>query len=221
MKRVLIVLLITITTLTTLIACGSKDDSITVIDKVEIDNNISKKQNINNIVNNTNKNEMIMYDDFGGASELVLINNDTSKDYEIINNNDIIYNGKQFNNLYSSIMNIDMPYDKNTFINFIIKTYTVDDNTIYSYSVYSNEIEQNENADSFETTMHEQLSYSQSYLNLCEKYNTEAQWELSIYTLGANNMISFYGCKDFVVLKGTYEKLCIDVETYEVYKGDN
>lgn len=221
MKR-LLALIIIISTLFGLTSCGK--ENYVVIEKLNIHKMTVRKSSLKDKEEQIEKNEALdnieiekeyLYDDSTIASELILINNDTSKEYSIINNSDIYYIGRTYENLYKNINSIGTPFDKNTLINFIIKTYNANESKVYSLVTF--EVTPNINAEeNNDISFDELLSNNEKYKELKLKYNENIQWELSIHTMGLKNQILMYGCDKYILLVGIDEPLKIDMNTYKV-----
>lgn len=147
------------------------------------------------------------------GGELVLENEDTTVNYEIDGEN-IVYNNKKFNNLYTVVNSVELPYDTNTFINFIVKTV---------------EPSREEVACSIDTNLEPEEEYEIPILNILEEqsiyqklkgqYNEEVQWCITINDYG--NAITIYGCSSYAFLLDTYNDVVIDMSEYDSSTGTN
>ncbi|MBO5388938.1 MAG: hypothetical protein J6A59_12580 [Lachnospiraceae bacterium] len=152
--------------------------------------------------------------------EINLENSDTSRLYEIAGN-DIVYNGVIYKDLYYNVQHLQLPCDMNTFINFIIKTYSTTSDKVLTYYVNDTEIDETLSEDiGAAISIDEELRDNKLYIELTEKYNDIAKWSLSLYdedSLGSSGIL--YGCESFLLYNGGSGVQSIDMSKYDFTLG--
>lgn len=161
------------------------------------------EQNITN--SSSDNNEQLT-----NMGELKLNGNDTSISYEISDNN-IIYNGITYYNLYSNINQLNSKYDKNTLINFIIKNYNATSSEIYTNLIVEEQREIDPNAEIEEITFDEQLGDNLKYIELKEQYNENVSWALSLMESDTNKSVMMYGCNSYILLANIGSDVVLDM----------
>jgi len=141
------------------------------------------------------------------GGELILENEDTTENYEIDGEN-IIYNNKKFNNLYTVVNSVELPYDTNTFINFIVKTVEPSKEEVMC-SVDTNL----EPEEEYEIPILDILAETEIYNKLKDKYNEEVAWCITINDYG--NAINIYGCSSYAFLVDAYNDITVDMSEYD------
>ena len=147
------------------------------------------------------------------GGELIIENNDTTENYEIDGEN-IIYNNKKFNNLYTVVNSIELPYDTNTFINFIVKT--VEPSREEVACSVDTDLEPEEE---YEIPILDVLAEQAIYQKLKSQYNEEVQWCITINDYG--NTITIYGCSSYAFLLDTYNDVVVDMSEYDPNTNTN
>lgn len=194
----------------------SENNYITPI--FEVDSNTIKNENIWQMVNNlsttedTDDYEVVEPEEFDNISmhEIKLLNSDNSTNYEIAGS-DIKYNGTTFVGLYNAVTNCELPCDINTFINFIVKTYYTNEDTIYI--AYSND-NLPKGEDDTALNLSESLSDNNYYHTFEEKYNQGVNWSISLMGLNENVSGTLYGCNQYIIYYGTKD-IEIDMSKYD------
>jgi len=154
------------------------------------------------------------YDNIYSASEIQLTEQDNSIEYTI-DNQDINYDDKVFIGLNDAINRLESPYDKNTLINFIIKTYKTDANQIYAIYSSDTELIDDEGQDvGASITVHESLQSLNGYVDICNKYNDTAVWTITLLTENTEDVGYLHGCKSFIIYQGSEDKI-IDMSLYD------
>jgi len=149
------------------------------------------------------------------TSEIQLDNNDESINYEIVEDN-IVYRGITFIDLYKIVNSVEQPYELNTFINFLIKTYDSHGETVV-YTSLQTDSEGEVGVDiGSAITISESLYDREGYTEIVEKYNgDEAVWSICLYTYGGENEHNVYGCKSYVAYNGSSD-LVVDMQEFNV-----
>ena len=238
-KRLLITILLC--SVIGLTACGDKHDKPTYnasnypINSFNKDNNTVSVVNQNNFLTdqeiaeinaqsalNTNEEFDYEYTEPDGG-ELVLENEDTTTDYEIQEDGSITYKEKTFHGLYNAMQSIEIPYDENTFINFLIKTINAED-------TYINVYRQTDELEEFDVSMFEFYKGNSTYNSMIDKYNTEPEWCLDIGLVDGDSVSKhtyIYGCSAYVFLLDADNDIVIDMSEYDstpstvTEEGDN
>lgn len=149
------------------------------------------------------------------ASEITLENRDTSVNYEI-SGKDIIYRGVTYDELYSVVNSVSQPYELNTFINFIIKTYDNKGEDLVFAELISSEGNSGAEEDlGASLTISEMLIGDKGYSELVEKYNEEASWAITLFTYGGENMWILYGCSSYILYEGK-DELNVDMSEFDL-----
>lgn len=140
-----------------------------------------------------------MYDTLG---ELTIQEDESTDDFEITNDKSIVYKGVTYNLLQENINNIQTKYTSNTLINFIIHNYEPDSNLIYTNLIKTEQQVINESQDVEEFTLDDELSSSQDYVNLREKYGEPVTWCLSLTDSETRDEQRIYGSRTYVMITG-------------------
>lgn len=135
------------------------------------------------------------------GGEIILQNEDTTTDYEIDGDN-VIYKEHTYVNLASIVESINTPCDKNTFINFIVKTANKD--TTVSLSLITDQYV------GTDTSPFDICLASEAYKSIKEKYGTDVEWYISIE--GGKGI---YGNGQFMFTVDTKEDIIIDMSEYD------
>ena len=186
-----------------LCGCGSQNNEIKYTpQKLSIDNNTIRDKYVWNhiIEDEENKTDNYVSDPSGSVSEIIIDNNINSILYTI-SDGSIIYNGKTYNDLYNVVQSVETPYDTNTFISFILKTYATDSDVVYTYLTQDSDTIEDGVGTSI--PVDESLSDFYGYKEICEKYNDKATWIIQMSSNKMREVGWIYGCKSFVLYKGT------------------
>lgn len=232
MKKKILSIVITSAVLT-LASCGNTNNNTDNTfaynpQTFETDNQTIHKNNeqeiLDNIAQQEQEKEQQQQDeeniDYGtpeyNTSEITIENEDTSVNYEIVGN-DIIYRGITFTDLYTVVTSIEQPYDLNTFINFLVKTYNTHGETVVYSKLTLDDIETEDDLDiGAAMTISEQLYDMEGYAKIVEKYNgEEATWSISLYTYGGNNQHNIHGCKSYVLYNGEND-IAVDMSEFDL-----
>lgn len=149
------------------------------------------------------------------VGEVQLENTDTSIDYTI-EGGDIVYNGIRFVELSTAVNSVSSPYDTNTFINFIIKTYSTAESTVnVSYNIDSNTTSDSNADTGAYVGLHESLmADSSDYQHIYNKYGVEADWQLLLDSGKPEELGILYGCSTYVMYQGV-GNLVIDMNEFD------
>lgn len=138
--------------------------------------------------------------------ELVLKGDDSSRDYDVVNNRDIQYHDKLYKNLYYNINKIETKYNKNTLINFIIKTYKSESSTIYTELDQSDYSKPNEDGfdidDSIDSNVYEKLK---------DKYSEKATWILYLRDSETGEQHMIFGAKNYMLAEQSQNYYEVDM----------
>lgn len=164
---------------------------------------------------NTDKNNS--HTDDGGydstLAEITLVGNDNSIAYDIIDNTDVKYKGILYKNLYANINSLNTNYDKNTLINFIIKTYKANSSTIYTI-VYTDEAE-GEGSDIEALTLDDMLGDCEQYETTKNKYNETVSWMLQLIDSDTRQEVQMYGATSYILVTSDGISKEIDMTEYD------
>lgn len=225
LNRLKVLTILVVTCMLSIVGCGSNtSDSNNIAVKVEFKKDAKTIrhdevwQHAMKDVENSNPYDV---DDpsihFG---EINLENNDTSVLYSI-SDNDIVYNGVVYKDLYYNVQHLQLPCDMNTFINFVIKTYSTTSDTVLTYYVNDTEFNETFSEDvGAAISIDEELRDSEIYIELTEKYNNIAKWSLSLYDedrVGSSGIL--YGCESFLLYNGGSGVQDIDMSKYDFTLG--
>lgn len=135
--------------------------------------------------------------------KLTLTGQDHSE-YYTIDNNDIIYRDQRFHDLYSIVKEMDMEYDWQTFLNFILKTNTLDDSDLWAG--YEENYEEGE----YVITVDEEISGVASYESLKSEYGEKVKW---VFTLRDKSCTCnrIYGCNKYMLITSSEQEVTIDM----------
>ena len=164
--------------------------------------------------NNTDNNK-----DTNGSNtehnEINISGEDTTPSYEVIDNAHVRYNNTTYKNLYTNVNNMEIPYDKVTFINFIVKTYKPTSDTVTTIlSSDNNEIIDNGEVagGSSGLSIAEGLKqFWSEYDSVKSKYGADVKYQLNIYQGANNNMAIIYSCKEYMLYRGTSGDMTVDM----------
>lgn len=222
MRHKNIIILISIIAVCTLTAC-SKSQNISIANqKFEKDENTLTKEEANSLwINNIDTNDEVIEEysrtDNGISAavvdntigELQLVGNDNSIEWTVKNNSDVEYLGRTYYGLYSSVYSVEMPFDKNNFINFILKTYRTQQNEVFvGLNIDSD-------SDDYIMTVADDASGLIGYQTLVDKYGTDVYWSIEVYERGYNNSATIYGCKEYLAYKGNSDTITVDMSIYD------
>lgn len=141
--------------------------------------------------------------------EIELIGEDATTPWEIVNNTDIVYKGTTFHDLYTCVNSIELPYTKETFINFILKTYETSELDVWTECRNDNE----ETIDDI-IKVSEVLEGTDGYIDLVNKYGQEVNWELKLFCTGGKNPGYIYGCSQYIMRRGSTDVAEVDMSTF-------
>lgn len=154
----------------------------------------------------------------GGIGQLVIENPISEERFSIKNGTDIWYNNILYKGLYSNVEQIETPYNKNEFINAVIRLYVTNESPVYTElvidpvaSVSNNSIEADASELASVVTIDEQLQGNRQYLAIKEKYNKPVIWRLNLFNEDRKNLGSIVGCGNYVVLLGVEDTVHFDM----------
>ena len=216
---VMLMILVTLTACENIKLDNNSDKDIYLAPSFEVDNMTVRQNNEWNIKQeiqeeideSTVKTEQDIKVDVG---EIQLENTDTSVDY-VIDGNDILYNNIRFKGLNNAINSVTTPYDTNTFINFIVKTYsTSEPDVLVNYNIDDGgDIVEEGIGESF--TLHESLmADSVDYQIIYNKYGEKAYWQIILDSGKTEEFGMLYGCKSYVMYQGS-GNLVIDMNEFD------
>lgn len=161
---------------------------------------------------NTVKTEADIKVDVG---EVQLENTDNSVDY-IVEGEDIVYNGVRFKGLNTALNSVASPYDINTFINFVVKTYSTTEASVnVTYSIDSEASSDDGEGVGAYIGLHESLmSDSADYPYIYNKYGVEVDWQILLDSGKNEEFGMLYGCNDYVMYQGV-GNLVIDMNEFD------
>lgn len=108
----------------------------------------------------------------------------------------IMYNGKTFHNLANIINNLDINYNKDNLITFIVKYTDFDTNLVYT------DFEE-DHPDDFGFGVDDQLCDNETYLSLKDKYGESVTWNISLLdSTDVHKHYELYGAKSYILLVG-------------------
>ena len=179
-----------------------KDVKTWNIDKYIQDNNTAYKEE--------SKNDENEYAPHEHAGEIILENGTHSANYKV-SNDDIIYNNILFHDLYKNAKSIEQPYSEQTFISFIINTYSTKETEVYSSVENDNDFVNLNNTDGDNTyiPVDETLYDNANHKKICNKYNDKATWKLEVYEYGLKNKGIIAGCKSFICFIGILTRIAV------------
>lgn len=174
---------------------------------------------LQNVDNTQNTEDTDPYENIG---EIKLENEDTSTDWSLTENGDVIYNETTYYKLYSNICSLESPYSINNLINFIIKNYNTNENEVYTElnkydTINTNEqvaMLDGESSDNVDMTIDDALINNADYKLMCDKYNDKATWTLDVYTYGGKNKGTIAGCKSFILFINVSGDVIMDMSEY-------
>ena len=166
----------------------------------------SEQQEIDNTSNENNTS----YDTSANMSEVKINGTDETMNWTVENDTDIIYKGVRYKNLFSNLASIESPYDINTLINFIVKTYDASDSEINTTVDITND---NVSEDETYISLDEELSFSEEYIKLCEKYNDKAVWQLTLES--SSTFSTLVGCKSFVLMLNSSGAIEVNMDDFK------
>lgn len=146
-------------------------------------------------------------------AEITLVGDDNSVAYEIVDGTDIKYNGILFKNLYTNINSIDTNYNRNTLINFIIKTYNANSSLIYTF-LTKDEIDA-EDSDVQSTTLDELIDYVPNYQIAKNNHGEAVTWMLTLTDSETRSEVQMYGCNSYIILTSDGNNTEVDMTTYD------
>ena len=152
-------------------------------------------------------------------AELELIGNDTSQYYAVVNNErDIQFGAVTYIGLNEAVNSIRTPYDKTTFINFIVKTYAPTRNKVVVSFINEEDPDTVPYGMSIGVATDLELNWD-GYPYMLTKYGSDATWSLSLYEADTfGRPASLYGCKDWMIYSGTDGIIQIDMSKYQNIK---
>lgn len=152
------------------------------------------------------------------VGEIILENNDNTQVFTV-DQDDVIYNGTRYKNLYTNIQMLNSRYDKNTLINFIITQYNTNSSIIYTImTVDKQSLAEDiidENSEDVDITIDEDLSFSDNYIKTRDKYNEPAQWMLTIRDNEQHKETWIAGAYSYIIVNNLGEDRVIDMSTIE------
>lgn len=146
-------------------------------------------------------------------SEIKLTGKDESIEYSIVEGTDVKYNNILYKNLYTNVYSLNTNYDKNTLINFIIKTYEAKSDLIYTV-VYTDSTE-GEESDIQSITLDEMLSDCSKYEELKHKYGEKAYWMLQLIDSETRLEVEMYGATSYILVTADGVSEEIDMTKYD------
>ena len=152
-------------------------------------------------------------------AEITLVGEDNSIAYDIIDGADVKYKGILYKNLYTNVNSLNTNYDKNTLINFIIKTYEAKSSTIYT-DAYS-DISEGEGSDIEAFTLDDMLSDSTEYQEVKHKYGESASWLLKLIDSETRREVQMYGATSYILVTADGISKEIDMNSYDSGVNNN
>lgn len=147
---------------------------------------------------------------------ITLVNNDNSQDYTT-EGNDIVYKGTRYVNLYNIINSINTNYDKNTLINFIVKTFNAKSDTIYCDLIVDNISDADSDVE--EITLDEQISDVKKYNDAKSQFGENVSWMISLTESSDNSVKQIYGCSKYMLVTSDGIDKEIDMSKYDSTLG--
>ena len=188
----------------------TKDSSTIKNDDVWIVKNT--QQSISN-----NDEDVDVIDPLTIVGELKIENTDNTVSY-YIDGGSIIYNNITFLNLKDCIDKLELPCDKNTFINFIIKTFTTESGTVSTYYYNDKEVDidiESLGEASTSIPLDDSLSDSEEYLRVKgEHNNVPVNWCLTLIDTVNNIEGTIYGCDKYLMYSGSSKLHTVDMSEY-------
>ena len=154
-----------------------------------------------------------------GIGEITIDETGTAPMYEI-SGADIIYEDTTYVGLYDIVNNIQIPYNRESFINFLITSYDIPNETQVFSSLTKYDNIYNEDAESVDISVDEEFSGHTRYNELKAKYGESATWELSLYTYGGNNRVFICGCSKYTFVVNVDSDISIKMQDY-IYNLDD
>lgn len=135
---------------------------------------------------------------------------DLSTDYTV-SGDDIVYEGVTYQGLNKAVNSIRTPYDKVTFTNFIVKTFTPKSDKVFV--TYINE-EENTGWQA-STTLDAELSMSwDGYNSIRDRYHSVAVWSLNLRDNGGK-VADIIGNTDYMLQGTTNKDIVVDMSKYD------
>lgn len=217
MKNKLITILSLICTSLLLSSCGTNNSSSSRIIKNFERDSYTKKISLSNYVSD-DKTTIDNDNEYSGGygdtlAEITLIGQDNSVTYDVIDGADIKYKGLVFKNLYANIQKIDTNYDKNTLINFLIKTFESKSSLIYT--VLTTNTVEGADSDIEAVTFDEMLSGVDRYSEVKHKYDEEVSWMLQFIDSESRREVQIFGAKSYILLTANGVSSDIDMTKYD------
>lgn len=206
-----------------LCACSKQDtqtENSGYVSKFEVDSSTIKNDDIWNTYSIQTSEYEDTNTDVVDPSVLVgeiEIENKDNTTYYTLEGNNIVYGNTTYTDLNSNLDKIDLPCDKNTFINFIVKTFDTDSNTVNTYCSNDNEeVEVAENGEmSTSISLDNGLSDSDEYIKIKQKYGGEPiTWSLTLIDIENNTEGVIYGCSKYLMYNGSSEYKQVDMSEY-------
>ena len=218
MRNKLVTIVLLICTVLLLSRCGTDSkNSNRIVKNFEKDSYTQKVESVNLGVKEEETPESNDEGHNGGyddtLSEITLIGKDNSKTYTIVADTDIEYRGTVYRNLYKNIQYINTNYDKNTLINFIIKTYKPNSSLIYT--VLTNSETDVTDGDIEVVTFDDMLSDIAKYKEVKHKYDEEISWMLQLIDSKTRHEVQIFGAKSFILLTTNGVSSDIDMTKYD------
>lgn len=142
-------------------------------------------------------------------NELKITGKDTSKLYKK-SGEDIIFNNVKYEGLASIVDTIEVPCDKRTFINFIVKTYNAESENVNI--IFSEDYSRTES--SLSSTLDEEFrEVWTGYSDILKKYGTPVMWLIRLDDGVSTSVL--YGNKDYLIYKGKNGNLEINMSFYD------
>lgn len=215
--------LITVTVLITLLLCGcsqsqsnsnvktfGKDENTLTKEEASswiINENTRTDEELNRVVNDRHDNGIEIHERDNLVGELILENEDNSIEWQVINENDVLYNNRTYYDLYKAAMKLDMPYSKTTFINFILKTYKTSASEIFI--LYSSDLVETE--DDVRVSAYDEVKDLFGYTDVANKYGEDVYWYINIHERLDKNAATLYGCSKYILYQGSMNEVHIDM----------
>lgn len=154
-----------------------------------------------------------------GIGEITIDETGTAPMYEV-SGADIIYEDTTYVGLYDIVSSIQIPYAKESFINFLVTSYDIPNETQVFSSLTKYDTVYSEDAESVDISVDEEFSGHTRYNELKATYGESATWEISLYTYGGNNRVFICGCSKYTFVVNVDSDISIKMQDY-IYTLDD
>lgn len=163
--------------------------------------------------NSKNYNDYTVQDTTFG--EMKINGTDSSIEYEI-DGADIIYKGIRYKGLYEAATNIEIPCDASTFINFMIKCTSIDEDVVITYINENKQTDIEESINYEDTTISflDDLSYMPEYIEIKDKYGKDVTCCVEVLNTSGKLMAALYSCDSYITYIGDSSPIEVDMSKY-------